>query len=120
MTDDSISNPPLPPALFSPIYDIQTFGSSDGIYKGTEPHHAAGEGKKEEDKGVGHKGKEWGDEEARCPNEFITATGATGLRDFSKRTADNAGLNEGGESAHRSEKVRCAGECVDLHCRGRV
>ena len=116
MTDGSISNPPLPPALFSPIYDIQTFGASDGIHKGTEPHHAAGEGKKKGGKGVGHKGEEWEDE-ARCPNEFVTATG---LRDFSKRTADNAGLNEGGESAHRSEKVRYAGECVGLRCSGRV
>ncbi len=103
------------------MYDnIQTFGSSDGVHNCTEPHRAAGEGKKKGDRGVGHKGEEGGDEEAKCPDELITATGATGLRDSSKRTADNAGLNEDGESAHRSEKVRCAGECVGLHCRGRV
>jgi len=116
MTNDSIFNPPLPPALFSPIYDIQTFESSDDIHKGTEPHHAADEGKKKGAKGVGHKGEEWEDE-ARCLDEFVTTTG---LRDFSKRTVDNAGLNEGGESAHRSEKVRYASECVGLRCSGRV
>jgi len=116
MTNDSIFDPPLSPNnRFSPIYDIQTCGSSDDAHKGTEPHHTAGGRKKK-----GHKGEEWEDEEARCPNGFVTARGATGLRDSSKRTADNAGLNEGGESAHRSEKVRCAGECVGLHRRGRV
>jgi hypothetical protein len=116
MTDDSISDPPLPPDnRFSPIYDIQTCGSSDGGHKSTEPHHTTGGGKKK-----GHKGEEWEGEEAGYPDGFVTARGTTGLRDSSKRTADNAGLNEGGESAHRSEKVRCAGECVHLHRRGRV
>ena len=115
MTDDSIFDPPLPPDnRFSPIYDIQTCGSSGGAHKGTEPHHTAGGGEKK-----GHKGEEWEDE-ARCPDGFVTARGATGLRDSFKRTADNAGLNEGGESAHRSEKVRCAGECVGLRCSGHV
>ena len=47
------------------------------------------------------KGEKREDEEARCFDGIVTATG---LRDFSKRTADNAGSNEGGESAHRSEK----------------
>lgn len=116
MTDDSISDPPLPlDNRFSPIYDVQTCGSSDGADKGTEPHHTAGGGEKK-----GHKGEVWEDEEARCPDGFVTARGAIGLRNSSKRTADTAGLNEGGESAHTSEKVRCAGECVGLHRRRRV
>jgi len=115
MTDDSISNPPLTPAFFSPMCDIQICGSSDDAHKGTESHYAAGERTKN-----GHKGEEWEDKEARCPDGFVTATGAIGLRDSSKRTADNAGLNEGGESGHRSEKVRCAGEFAGLHRRGRV
>lgn len=54
---------------------------------------------------------------SKCPDKFIMVTG---LRDFFKRTVDNGGLNEGGDSAHRPEKVRCAGECVGLHRCGRV
>ena len=52
--------------------------------------------------------------------ERETAKDATDIRDSSKRTADSAGLNESGESKHRSEKVRCSSECVGLHCHGRV
>ena len=52
--------------------------------------------------------------------EPVTAIDATDIRDSSKRTADKAGLNDGGESTHRLEKVRCAGECVGLYYRGRV
>ncbi|KAK3169258.1 hypothetical protein OEA41_008641 [Lepraria neglecta] len=37
-----------------------------------------------------------------------TTTGATDIRDYSKRTADRARLNEGGEGVHRLEKARCA------------
>jgi len=116
MTNDSISDPPLPPNnRFSSIYDIQTCESSDDAHKGTKPHHTADGGKKK-----GHKGEKWEDEEARCSNEFVTIRGATGLRDSSKRTTNNADLNEDGESAHRSKKVRCASECVDLHRYERV
>jgi len=41
-----------------------------------------------------------------------TTTGATDIRDSSKRTADSAGLNEGGEGVHRLEKARRAGQCA--------
>jgi len=58
--------------------------------------------------------EEWEDEEARCHDGFLTTRGAIGFRDSSKRKADNARLNEGDESAHRSESVRCAGDCVGL------
>ncbi len=116
MTNDSIFDSPLPPNnRFSPIYDIQTCESSDDAHKDTEPHHTIDGGEKK-----GHKGEEWEDEEARCLDEFVTTRGATGLQDSSKRTTNNAGLNEGGESAHRSKKIRCANECVGLHRRGRV
>lgn len=36
--------------------------------------------------------------------EPVTAIGATNIRNSSKRPADSAGLNEGGESTHRSER----------------
>ena len=52
--------------------------------------------------------------------EPVTTIGAIDIRDSSKRTADSAGLNESGESTHRLEKIRCAGECVGLHCHKRV
>ena len=42
--------------------------------------------------------------------EPVTATGATNVRDSSKRTADSAGLNEGGEGVYRLEKARRAGQ----------
>jgi len=45
--------------------------------------------------------------------EPVTAIGATDIRDSSKRTADSAGLNEGGEDEHRLEKARRAGQCTD-------
>lgn len=41
--------------------------------------------------------------------EPVTATGATNVRDSSKRTADCAGLNKGGEGVHRLEKARRTG-----------
>ncbi len=50
------------------------------------------------------KGEEWEEEETGCFDGFVTATGDTGLRDFSKHTVDNAGLTGGGESTHRLEK----------------
>jgi hypothetical protein len=56
MTNDSIFNPPLFPALFSPIYDIQTCESSDDVHRGTKPHYAVDEEKKKGHKGDGHKG----------------------------------------------------------------
>lgn len=60
------------------------------------------------DKTDGHNGDEREDG-ARCAAELIIVTGATGTEDSSKRTADNAGLSESGESADRSEKVRRKG-----------
>ena len=42
--------------------------------------------------------------------EPVTATGVTNIRDSSKRTADNAGLNEDGEGIHRLEKARRTGQ----------
>lgn len=42
--------------------------------------------------------------------EPVTATGATSFRASSKRTADSAGLNEGGEDVHRLEEARRAGQ----------
>lgn len=44
--------------------------------------------------------------------EPVKAMGATDIRDSSKRTADTAGLNEGGECVHRLEKARRAGQCA--------
>ena len=35
-----------------------------------------------------------------------TATDAAGIRDSSKRTADRAGMNKGGECMHRLERAR--------------
>jgi len=49
-----------------------------------------------------------------------TTTGATDIRDSSKRTADSAGLNEGGEGVHRLEKARRAGQWAGPSSRGRV
>ena len=60
------------------------------------------------DKTDGHNGDEREDG-AMCAAELIIVTGATGTEDSSKRRADNAGLSESGESAHRSEKVRRIG-----------
>ncbi|KAI4267302.1 MAG: hypothetical protein L6R38_008308, partial [Xanthoria sp. 2 TBL-2021] len=39
-----------------------------------------------------------------------TATGATGVRELSKRTADKANLDEGMEDVHKLEKVRRRGQ----------
>ena len=49
----------------------------------------------------------------------MTATGPTGIRDSSKRTADGAGLNEGGKGVHRLEKARRAGQRPDHDRRDR-
>ena len=49
-----------------------------------------------------------------------TTTGATDIRDSSKRKAGSAGLDEGGESGHRLEKVRRAGQCAGPSPCGRV
>ena len=40
----------------------------------------------------------------------VTATGATNVRDSSKRTADSAGLNEGEEDVYRLKKARHTGQ----------
>jgi len=39
----------------------------------------------------------------------MTATGATGIRDSSKRIADSTGLNEGRKGGYRLKKARRAG-----------
>ena len=44
----------------------------------------------------------------------MTATGATGTPDTSKRIVDTAGLNEGGESGYKYNKARRAGWCACL------
>jgi len=60
-----------PDTLFSPTYDIQICGSSDRAHKGTESRYAANEGKRK-----GHRGVVWANKEARCSDDFVTATGA--------------------------------------------
>lgn len=120
MTDDFIFNTSLLSALFSSICNIQTFESSDDVHKDTESHNAVDEGKKKENKVDEHKEEKWENEEIRCLDEFVTVTDVTDLRDFFKCTANNADLNEKENSTHRSEKFRCADECVDLYCRERV
>ena len=44
--------------------------------------------------------------------EPVTAMDATDIQGSSKRTADSAGLNEGGEGLHRLEKARQACQCA--------
>lgn len=118
MIDDSISDPPLPTGTFlSPVHDTQSCGLSDSAHKDIKPHHAAGERKEKGDNTHRHKGDEWEDKEAGCTNGSITATG---IRDSSKRTADSAGLNKGGERAYRSEKIQRIGKCAGLHYRKRI
>ncbi len=46
--------------------------------------------------------------------EPVIAMDATDIRGSSKRTADSAGLNKGGEGVHRLEKARRAGQCADI------
>lgn len=101
-----LSPPPPPPPLpadtvLSSRSDKQT-DSRDSVLKdiGLRP---SGEGKKKADTDDGHNG----DGHKRDGDRM--ATGATGIQDFSKRTADNAGLNEGGEDVPRSEKIRRTG-----------
>ncbi len=114
--NDVVFDPPLPPDIFfSPTNDIQICGVSDRAHKGNKPRYAASKGKEK-----GYRGEEWEDKATRCSAKYATTAGAVGLRDSSKRTADDAGLNDGDESAHRREKVQCASGCVNLHCRGRV
>lgn len=50
----------------------------------------------------------------------MTDAGVTDTRDFFKRTADIAGLNEGGEGEHRLKKIRREGQRADLSLRERV
>ena len=49
---------------------------------------------------------DWHDGDGHKRGRDRTATGAIGIRGPPKRTAGNAGLNEGGENMPRSEKVR--------------
>jgi len=124
-TEDSISDPPpIPDNPLSLTRDTQT------CFKNTKPHHSGG-------------GKEKGDKGASCSTDHIipyslrspvamwspthstdaepeTTTGATDIRDSSKRRAGIAGLDEGGESGHRLEKVRRAGQCAGPIPCGRV
>lgn len=52
--------------------------------------------------------------------EPVTDTGATDIQDSSKRTADSAGLDEGGEDGHRLKKAQREGQCTGPSPRGRV
>ncbi len=124
-TEDSIFDPPpLPDNPLSLTRDTQT------CFKNTEPHHPGG-------------GKEKGDKGASCSTDNIipyslrspvakwspthltdaepkTTTGATDIRDSSKRKAGSAGLNKGGEGVHRLEKARRTGQCAAPSPYGRV
>ena len=52
--------------------------------------------------------------------EPVIAIDATDTRGFSKRTADNAGLNEGREDLYRLEKGRGEGQCAGTYPYGYV
>lgn len=77
--------------------------SSDSALKDVGPG-PPGEGKEKVDIDNGHTG----DKDKRDGDGM--ATGATGIGDSSKRTADKAGLNEAGEGVPRSKKVRRTGQ----------
>jgi len=92
--------------------DAQT-ESSGGALKDIElgPSGESGAGKEKTDTGDGRNGDGHnGDRNKRDRDRTATRdTGAIGIRDSFKRTADNAGLNKRGAGAPRSEKVRRTG-----------
>ena len=118
-------SPPLPPLLNTPsplplllsplspptIVLSSTFDTQaeldDGALKDIEPG-PSGRGKEKADIYDEHKGD--GREGDRTAKD---ATGVTGIQDSFKRTADSAGLNEGGEVISRLEKVRRTGQSPD-------
>ncbi len=81
--------------------------SSYGAYKDIRAGHSDEEREKA-DIGNGHNRD--GDQQDEDP----TAACAIGIRDSSKRTADNAGLNEGAEGVSRSDIVRRTGQSQAL------
>lgn len=99
--------PPPPPAdtVLSSTSDTQA-ESSDGALKEIGPR-PSDEGKENADTGDGHNGDGDGRDRDRTAKG---AMGVTGVRDSSKRTADNAGLSEGSEGVPRSEKVPRTGQ----------
>ncbi len=113
--------PPHPPSSGTLLSSISE--SSDSALKDIEPHNSR-ERKEKGDKGDGgkrdgHKGD--GDkEDGREDQEVGTAVGATGLRDSSKRTADNAGLNKGSNGWHSSKEAEGIGQCAGLYRLGYV
>ena len=50
----------------------------------------------------------------------MTGTGAADTRDSFKRTADIAGLNEGGDGENRLKKTQREGQCAELSLCERV
>ena len=89
--------------------------SSDATLQDTGPNPSS-EGKEMADIDGGHNPDGDGDKQ----DGERTATGASGVRDSSKRAADTAGLNEGGDGIPRSEKVRRTGQSARLLAVGRV
>jgi len=103
----------MPNSLRSPIA-LPTPESSLGSWRSPLREDAAGIA-------AGQTGSPWmwsptGPKDA----ELVTAISATEIQDSSKRTADSAGLNEGGEGGHRLEKARRAGQCAGPSRCGRV
>ncbi len=116
-TEDSISDPPpLPDTPLSLTHDTQT------CFKNTEPHQSGGV-KEKKGEGASYSTDNIIPHSLRSPiarlrpthftdAEHETTTGATNIRDSSKRKADSAGLDEDGEGMHRLEKVRYTGQCA--------
>ncbi len=65
---------------------------------------SSAEGNEKAETGDGH------NKDGHERKEGQTATGAMSIQDPSKRTADDACLNEGGKDIHGSGKVRCKGQ----------
>jgi len=124
-TENSISDPPpLPDTPLSLTHDTQT------CFNTTEPHHS-GEGKEKGDKGTSYSTDNIIPYTLRSPIATVspiyftdaapeTTTGATDIRNSSKRKAGSAGLDGGGKSGHRLEKFRRAGQCAGPSPCGRV
>ena len=116
-TEDSISDPPpLPDTPLSLIYDTQT------CFSNTEPYQSGGVREKKA-KGASYSTDDIIPHSLRSPIAILssiystdaepeTTTGATDIRDTSKRKAGSAGLDEGGESGHRLEKFRRTSQCA--------
>jgi hypothetical protein len=98
--------------------DVQIESSGDVLKDiGPGPSGKSCEGKERVEigdgrNGNGHNGDKRDGDQANT--DAIRDTGAIGVRDSSKRPADNAGLNEGAESVPRPEKVRRRDQSVVL------